>query len=439
MNTQRLSAGLTSQRRKCLLGNTNATRVRILRSGICHVAISSVLFLLQPNLRSQSFKPESYQANSKTAGIQEAIDAAAKAGGGTVQIPAGTFILHALARHPAILVRSRVTLSGAGPEKSILRLEPNARVYPAVMANEHYANPDAAEADLDITLQGLTLDAAASDQVVRETRLARAIQVAGEQEIVLQSMEGVALDSLLRVDPGPNEEMVPVIRVVSGSYHALLLRPHPAGAKVVMLVPRLHGLALVGAHNVMLQNVTIQNVPMDGVYLTNTADGTPHHTYSQKIDIQKCNFIACHRSGISVLDADDVTIANNNFRDIAGDPGSPVDVEPDLPEQHGNRIAIRDNVAYRCYRGITLALWVSGPESKNFRGETITGNKIVGVFFEQGISIISQQAGAVISGNTIADPGGDGILLVGSSQVRVTSNVITNPGRCHVLGNCRKS
>ena len=438
MNTQRLSAGLTSQRRKCLLGNTNATRVRILRSGICHVAISSVLFLLQPNLRSQSFKPESYQANSKTAGIQEAIDAAAKAGVGTVQIPSGTFTLRATPGHPAILLRSRVTLSGAGPEKSILRLEPNARVYPAVMANEHYANPDAAEADLDITLQGLTLDAAASDQVVRETRLARAIQVAGEQEIVLQSMEGVALDSLLRVDPGPNEEMVPVIRVVSGSYHALLLRPHPAGAKVVMLVPRLHGLALVGAHNVMLQNVTIQNVPMDGVYLTNTADGTPHHTYSQKINIQKCNFIACHRNGISVIDADDVTIANNNFRDITGDPGSPVDIEPNYPEQHGSRIAIRDNDVFRCYRGISLSLQSSGPASENFHGEVVTENRIQEIFYGWGIYVLLQQAGATVSGNSIAGTAAEGILVVGSSGVQVTNNVIVDPGRCHTPGNCAR-
>src|SRR5467141_3852268 len=207
MNTQRLSAGLTSQRRKCLLGNTNATRVRILRSGICHVAISSVLFLLQPNLRSQSFKPESYQANSKTAGIQEAIDAAAKAGGGTVQISAGTFTLHAAEGHPAILLRSRVNLVGAGPGRTILKLGPSPKTYQAVMMNQSYGNPDAAEPDHDISLQGFTIDVAASDQVLRETKLISDTPVGGEQEVILESMEGVHIDSVLRVDAGQNEEI----------------------------------------------------------------------------------------------------------------------------------------------------------------------------------------------------------------------------------------
>jgi len=397
-----------------------------------------VLFLLQPSLRGQTFKPESYKENSKTAGIQEAIDAAAKGGGGTVQIPAGTFILHAAPGHPAILLRSRVTLAGAGPEKTILKLEANPKVYPSVMANQNYANPDAAEADHDITLQGFTIDVAASDQVVRETKLARAVPVAGEQEIALQSTEGIALDSVLRVDPGPNEEIVPVLKIPSGSHRAFLMRPHPAGAKVVLLVERLHGLALAGAHNVTIENVTIQNAPMDGIYLSSTVDPAQHRTYCQKINIQKCNFIACHRNGISVIDADDVTISNNNFRDITGDPGSPVDVEPDLPEQHGNRIAIRHNLAFRCYRGIMMTLQNGGPTSENFREETIIGNKIVGTLYGYGIYVAVQQRGATVSGNTIEGPAGEGIYLFGSSQVQVTNNVITDPGRCHTVGNCRK-
>jgi hypothetical protein len=422
-----------------MFGGAPATHIRLPHLGIGYLAVIGALFVLEPSLRGQTFKPESYRANSKTAGIQEAIDAAAKAGGGTVQISAGTFTLHAAEGHPAILLRSRVNLVGAGPGRTILKLGPSPKTYQAVMMNQSYGNPDAAEPDHDITLQGFTIDVAASDQALRETKLISDIPAGGEQEVILESMEGIHIDSVLRVDSGPNEEIVPIIRLSGGRYHARLLRPHKAGAIVTLLAERLHGLALVGAHNVTLQDVTIQNAPMDGIYLTNTADATQHHTFSQKINIQKCNFIACHRNGISIIDADDVTIANNNFREITGDPGAPVDVEPNNPEQHGNRIAIRDNVAYRCYRGITLALRLSGPTSENFRGESITGNKIVGVFFEQGISVLSQQAGAVISGNTIADPGGDGILLVGSSQVRVTSNVITNPGRCHVLGNCRKS
>jgi len=436
MNRQRLLVGRPLHRERYTFGITDATRNRFLRSGIGHAAIFCSLSLLLPSLRGQTFKPASYQANSMTAGIQEAMDAAGKAGGGTVQIPPGTFILHAAAGHPAILLRSHVTLAGAGSANTILKLEPNAKLYPAVIANENYANPDAAEPDHDIALQGFTIDATASEQVVRETKLTRAIPVAGDQEIALESVEGVAHGSLLRIDPGPNEEFVPLLKATSGGYHALVLRPHAAGAKVVHLVDRLHGLALIGAHNVTLQNVAIRNATMDGVYLSSTADGTPHHTYCQKINIQKSNFISCHRNGISVIDADDVTIANNEFRDITGDPGSPVDIEPNHPDQHGSRIAIRDNQTWKCYRGISVVLQLAGPTSENFRGESITGNSIQGTMFGWGILVLAQQAGATISGNTIEGPAAEGILLVGSSHVQVTNNVITDPGRCHTPGNC---
>jgi parallel beta-helix repeat protein len=139
-----------------------------------------------------------------------------------------------------------------------------------------------------------------------------------------------------------------------------------------------------------------------------------------------------------VIDADDVTIANNSFRDITGDPGSPVDVEPDYPEQHGNRITIRDNFAFRCYRGFMVTLQNGGPTAENFREETITGNKVVGTLYGYGIYVALQHRGATVSGNTIEGPAGEGIYLLGSSHVQVTNNVITDPGRCHTVGNCRR-
>jgi parallel beta helix pectate lyase-like protein/pectate lyase-like protein len=405
----------------------------------CVALFGATFGMYQAVGRPQTFSPSKYQEGSKTAGIQEAIDAAAKTGGGTVEIPAGTFVLHADSGKPPILLKSRVNLHGAGQEKTILKLEPNSKNAPAVVANQNYANPDAAEPDHDITLEAFTIDGAAADQVLRETKLSRAIPAGGEQEVVLESMEGIRVDSVLRIEPGPNEEIVPIIRAAGSSYHALLLRPHPAGARVVELVERLHGLGLAGARNVSIQNVTIQNANMDGIYLSSTLDSTQHRTYSRKIDIQKSKFLACHRNGISVIDADDVTIANNQFQDITGDPGAPVDVEPDYPEQHGNRISIRDNTAYKCYRGIFLALRLGGSKSENFQGESITGNNIVGVLFDMGIAVLSQQAGAVVSGNTITDPAGDGIIVAGSSHVQATNNAITNPGHCHVLGTCRNT
>jgi hypothetical protein len=394
-------------------------------------------------LAAQNFSPATYKGGSKTGGIQEAIDAAAKAGGGTVQIPAGTYVLQAISGHPAILLRSKVNVTGAGASSTILKLEPNSKAQPAVIANENWANPDGAEADHDITLQGFTLDATASDQVVRETQLTAAIPMTGLHEVGLRAAEGVGVDAVIRVDPGPNEEIVPVMSASSGTLKAFLMHTHAAGAKVVVLTERLHGVALVGASGVTLEDVTIENVPMDGVYLTSTVTpNAAYHTYSKKINIHHSNFIACHRNGISVIDADDVMIADNNFRDITGDPGAPVDIEPNHPENHGNRITIRDNQVSRCYRGMSIALGLGGPTSANFRDEVITGNKISATLYGWGVYVGNQRAGAVVSHNTIADTAGEGVFVLGSSGVQVTDNEIIAPGRCHTQGagnpNCEK-
>src|SRR5690349_9090504 len=91
----------------------------------CDCAVRNIVFfatlftVCHLSLQGQTFSPTSYQKGSSTAGIQEAIDAASKAGGGTVQIPAGTYILHAAAGRPAIVLRSRVSVVGSGPESTI--------------------------------------------------------------------------------------------------------------------------------------------------------------------------------------------------------------------------------------------------------------------------------------------------------------------------------
>jgi polygalacturonase len=240
-----------------------------IRRALAGAALAAIFTLGQPVLHGEVFKSATYQAKSQTAGIQEAVDAAAKAGGGTVQIPVGTFVLHAVPGRPAIVLRSRVSLIGAGASQTILKLEPNSKTFPAVLANQNFADPDNSEPDHDITLQGFTIDVAVSDQVLRETQLREAV-AGGEQEIRLQALDSMGAYPVLRVDPGPNEEIVPVLKVGPGGLRTLLKKPHPAGARVISLVQRLHGLALVGAENVTLDDVTIENAPMDGVYLTSS-------------------------------------------------------------------------------------------------------------------------------------------------------------------------
>src|SRR5437764_13862483 len=89
-------------------------------------------------------------------------------------------------------------------------------------------------------------------------------------------------------------------------------------------------------------------------------------------------------------------------------PGSPVDVEPDHPWQHGSRITIRDNEAVRCYRGIGLVLQTGDPTSENFRTESITGNHIRGTLYQCGILVLMQQARATMSDTITEGAAGDG-------------------------------
>ncbi|MFL6438651.1 MAG: right-handed parallel beta-helix repeat-containing protein [Terriglobales bacterium] len=399
--------------------------------------VISTIGMYIPPAKTRTFKLPN-QPGSTTGGIQEAIDAAAAAGGGTVEIPAGTFVLHTPSGHPALLLKSQVTLLGSGQEKTILKLAGQSNKSLAFLANASYANPDSAKPDHDIVLRNLSIDVNGSEQVVRETRLDRSIPAAGEQEVKLESSEGVAEDSVLVIDAGPKEEVVPVMSARSGSLRAQVMRAHAKGTRVLQILDRLHALVLIGADGVVLEDVTIRNVPKDGIYLSSTLDGVHHSNYCHRITIQRCNFTSCHRNAISVIDADDVTIASNQFNDITGDPGSPVDIEPDYPEQHGDRIVIRDNTATRCSRGVSLSLQLGGATSANFRGESVTGNKIVGTLYGPGILVLKQQAGAKIVANTIDTPATDGIVVVGSSNIEVRQNTIVSPGRCRATGNCNQ-
>jgi len=54
--------------------NPSSEHIRFPRLVICQVAIFGALVLFQPVAQGQTFKPAMYQADSKTLGIQEAID-----------------------------------------------------------------------------------------------------------------------------------------------------------------------------------------------------------------------------------------------------------------------------------------------------------------------------------------------------------------------------
>jgi len=175
---------------------------------------------------------------------------------------------------------------------------------------------------------------------------------------------------------------------------------------------------------------------MDGIYLSGTLDPARLGRSSQNISIRGCEFRACHRNGISVIDADDVEIVRNTFRDIVGEPGAGVDIEPDFPQQHGNRIEVRENIVEDCSRGLSISLQFGGPQSANSQGEKFIGNTIMRTLAGFGILVLGSESGALVWGNAILDPAGHGVEIISSSRSEFANNLVVNPGHCNTPGVC---
>jgi hypothetical protein len=400
-----------------------------------------MISLTVPSLMGQVFEASDYNSGtSNTYGIQEAIDAASAAGGGTVEIGPGAFTLNPRNGTAAILIRPHVRLVGSGVDKTILKLTNGSKQPVSLIANANYRNPDAAAPDRDMTLEAFTLDANAEGQVVGKTVLQSNISGLGLEEALVKSPTAVKYLSVLCVDPGPNQEIVTAAQITQGGFKGYFFRPHSAGAQVLVLVYRLYAIALIGAQDVTVRGMRIRNVPLDGVYISNTVSlGTTanyywyhqYETYSQRIVVQNTEFLRCYRNGVSVVNGSDIHIVGNTFRFITGAPGAAVDVEPDRVEAHASNIEIRDNVIEDCYFGIMLALHNNGPTSENSWGQEVVGNVIRRVKVGCGILLSENRAAPTVTSNEIHEAAWGGIVIVGTTGARVVQNVV------YALRNCR--
>ncbi|HEX2081343.1 MAG TPA: right-handed parallel beta-helix repeat-containing protein [Longimicrobium sp.] len=122
------------------------------------------------------------------------------------------------------------------------------------------------------------------------------------------------------------------------------------------------------------------------------------------------------RSGISPICAERVTIRDNTIRNIDGtNPGSAIDLEPDVAGMTIRDITIQANHVESCEWGIIV-------NGKGPRDVTVSGNTLRGM---RNSAIHVRATDVTVSGNTVHDWAGRGIWVYnGSVGVTVSGNTL---------------
>ncbi len=150
-----------------------------------------------------------------------------------------------------------------------------------------------------------------------------------------------------------------------------------AGARADAYHPDLvgqHGFKVGGATNVLLDHVKARDVYGDFVYI-----GDDNRQPSSHISVTNSTFTRSGRQGITVVDANNVTIKGNT---IAGAAKTMFDIEPNSPWQEATSIHIVDNVT-----GSATSFWLANEGAHANVGDIeIIGNRMTaktgGLIFE---------------------------------------------------------
>lgn len=190
-----------------------------------------------------------------------------------------------------------------------------------------------------------------------------------------------------------------------------------------------HGIGLIGVHNALVSNCRFINLSGDGIYVGSTIDGTERPNYSRNIRIADSHFEGQRqgRNGISVIDAEDVTISGNTFDGIASSimPGG-IDLEPNQPWERVIGVTIAANTFRDC-RSAVIAYAANTEQAALL---TIVGNAVNGTR-DNGYAIgVLEWADGVIAENVISGPAGPGIVVTGCSGLVVQGNFVRE-GRSH--------
>ena len=111
-----------------------------------------------------------------------------------------------------------------------------------------------------------------------------------------------------------------------------------------------YGIELRGAKNVEISNLSIKDLTGDGILISEMEEGFSIYkkdNISEDININNCNIYENRRQGISVIDAENVKISENEIHDISGTkPAAAIDLEPNLKTEEVRKIKISKNKFY---------------------------------------------------------------------------------------------
>lgn len=111
-----------------------------------------------------------------------------------------------------------------------------------------------------------------------------------------------------------------------------------------------YGIEFRGAKNIEVSNLTIRNLTGDGMLISEME--APFSDYeedniSERIYITNCDIYDNRRQGISIIDAEEVYIYNNEIHHIEGtNPQVAIDIEPNLKTETVNNVYIYNNKFY---------------------------------------------------------------------------------------------
>ena len=330
-----------------------------------------------------------------TAAIQKAIDTAGNAGGGTVVIPSGTYLINAVAHK---------TSWGSGSSGLLMRDNVTVQMQP------------------DTVLQAMTNDykgySIFTFNQVKNAKLSGGTLI-GDRHTHIVHPGDVTVSRTIQDPDGT------VRTIVEDSPVSDEANPGEWG----------HGVDIVSSQHIVVENVVAKDFWGDGFSITDS--NLQPKTRTQDIVLNNVVADGNRRQGLSILDGEKIKVLHSEFKNTGGTlPGAGLDVEPEDGE------SVHDlEVAYTKFSGnanaAVLFLSEAGRSESitqvNFHHNTITGDNQGGGLYADGLS------DSTIADNTIEHNSRYAVqLLPASSGNTVSNNKLTqNDGRIISLGDNR--
>jgi len=174
-----------------------------------------------------------------------------------------------------------------------------------------------------------------------------------------------------------------------------------------------HGVTMLGSTHVIVDGVTARDFWGDGFYI-----GASDSGHSSAIELTNNIAEANRRQGLSITDAVNVVITNNQFLDTHGTPPEAgIDLEPDGDDEIVRDIQIVDNAFVGNTHGLQLVQYAGITENVLISNNSVQNNAIYGLYLDGAPSTVLVHRN-VIRGNTV------GLELENAEDSRIEDNLI---------------